>query len=98
VTLRLTLRPIASAEMQEAFVWYEERRRGLGQRFIEAVQETLSAIEANPQHYPRARGEIRRAAIRRFPYAILYLAEPDATVVLACFHSRRDPRGWQSRR
>jgi plasmid stabilization system protein ParE len=94
----LSLRPIASTEIQEAFRWYEQRRRGLGEKFLQTVQETLSAIEANPQQYARVRGEIRRAVIRRFPYAILYLAEPDAAVVLGCFHSKRDPRRWHSRR
>jgi plasmid stabilization system protein ParE len=94
----LSIRPIARTEIQEAFRWYEKRRRGLGERFLQALRETLSTIEDNPQQYARIRGEIRRAAIQRFPYAILYLAEPDATVVLACFHSKRDPRRWYSRR
>jgi hypothetical protein len=53
------------------------------------VKPALSAIEANPQQYARVRGEIRRAVIRRFPYAILYLAEPDAAVVLGTGKRRR---------
>ena len=94
----LSIRPIARTEIQEAFRWYEQRRRSLGERFLQALRETLSAIEDNPQQHARIRGEIRRAAVQRFPYAVLYLAETDAIVVLACFHSKRDPRRWHSRR
>jgi len=32
-----------------------------------------------------------------FPYGVYYLAEPDRIVVLAVYHSSRDPRGWQRR-
>jgi plasmid stabilization system protein ParE len=41
--------------------------------------------------------EVRRALIRRFPYAIYFFADPEAIVVLACLHVRRDPQVWQSR-
>ena len=44
------------------------------------------------------RYDVRRALVRRFPYSILYVADPKATVVLACFHGRRDPRRWHDRR
>jgi plasmid stabilization system protein ParE len=94
----LSLRPIAIREIQEAFRWYEQQRSGLGKRFSRAVGETLAAVESRPAQFARVRGEVRRALIRHFPYAILYIVEPDAIVVLGCFHSRRDPRHWHSRR
>ena len=34
MTPRLTLRPIAWAEMAEAYEWYEERRQGLGEEIV----------------------------------------------------------------
>lgn len=94
----LLLRPVAAAEIEEAFQWYDEQKRGLGRQFLEAVREALSAVEAAPQQFPRVRGEIRRALLRRFPYAILYIAEEDHTVVVGCFHGKRDPRRWHPRR
>jgi hypothetical protein len=94
----LSLRPIAAAEIQDAFRWYEQQRKGLGEEFLQAMREAFSAIEANPAQYPRIRGKIRRALLRRFPFAVLYLAEPDKTIVLGCFHSKRDPAHWHFRR
>ncbi len=94
----LSLRPLARAEIQESYEWYEERRPGLGEEFLEAVREVLEAVENAPLRYPVIRKSVRRALLRRFPYSILYVAEPDATVVLGCFHARRDPRQWYDRR
>ena len=98
MTPRLTLRPIARAEIGEAYEWYEERRRGLGEEFLAAVREVLSAVEEAPHRFPVIRYDVHRALVRRFPYSILYVADPESTVVLACFHGRRDPRRWHDRR
>ena len=94
----LTLRPAARAEIQIAFEWYEEQRPGLGEEFLAVLRESLAAVEEAPFRYPVIRKDVRRALMRRFPYSILYLAEPDATVVLACFHGSRNPQEWHRRR
>jgi plasmid stabilization system protein ParE len=94
----LTLRPVARAEIDEAYHWYEERRAGLGEEFLAEVRRVLASVEETPRLYPVIRKDVRRALLRRFPYSILYLAEPEATVVLGCFHGSRDPRRWHRRR
>jgi len=98
MTPPLTLRDEADAEIQEAFSWYEEQKPGLGHEFLAAVTVTLAAVEEAPRRYPKVRGETRRALVARFPYSILYIAEPEATIVTACFHGKRDPRRWHDRR
>lgn len=94
----LLLRPEATVEIQEAREWYEQRRPGLGGEFMAAVREVLAAIEEAPQRYPVVRRDIRRAVLRRFPYSLLYTMESERTVVIACFHGKRNPRNWYSRR
>lgn len=94
----LLLRKEAAADLVEAVEWYDARRGGLGQDYLRAVRAVLTAIEESPERFPIVRGNIRRAPLRRFPYAIFYTMEEDQTVVIACMHFRRDPRRWQSRR
>jgi plasmid stabilization system protein ParE len=94
----LRVRPQADAEMGEAVRWYESQRRGLGLEFLFSARQMLSTIEDAPERFPKVRGEVRRALLRRFPYGILYLVEPEEIVVIGCFHSKRDPQRWQSRR
>jgi len=41
--------------------------------------------------------QVRRALLRKFPYALFYLMSKDTIVVIACFHIGRIPADWQSR-
>lgn len=91
----LTLLPAASGDVREAYdEWSEEGWPGLGEEFLAEVRRTLALVEMAPRLYPRIHKDIRRALLRRFPYSILYVGEPDATLVLACFHGSRNPRYW----
>jgi len=40
----LLLHPAAAADVEEAFRWYEARRDGLGDEFLEVVQSGLESI------------------------------------------------------
>jgi hypothetical protein len=53
---------------------------------------------ANPRQFSVVHKSIRRALLRRFPYALMFVIEADQSLtVIACFHSSRDPAHWQSR-
>jgi plasmid stabilization system protein ParE len=91
MTPSLLLRAEAKVDIREAYDWYEERRPGLGKEFLGAVRKTLKEVESAPLRFRRARGGIRRAPLHRFPYAIFFIPEGEVTVVIACFHARRDP-------
>jgi len=93
----LIIRPEASAEIREAFDWYESQSAGLGTVFRDSLGTTLDKIRDNPGQYPVVYREVRRALLRRFPYGVFYLVEKKRITVLAVFHGRRDPRQWQKR-
>jgi hypothetical protein len=38
------IRPAAAAEIDEAYLWYESRRSGLGEEFLADVKQTLDRI------------------------------------------------------
>ncbi len=88
---------VARREFDEAVAWYEARQTGLGLKFKDDVEGVLARISANPEHFAKFRGDIRRAVLRRFPYSIDSLPEPNRIVVLAVFHAKRDPRFLEGR-
>ncbi len=46
-----------------------------------------------PDAFPKVYGEIRRALVRRFPYAIYYQRlETDVLEIVACLHTSRQPK------
>lgn len=89
--------PAARAELFAAADWYESRGRDLGARFIAEIGALVLRIGENPQRYPRIRHEVRRAVLRKFPYALYFRVIPDAVQVIACFHASRDPQRWHER-
>lgn len=95
--MRLVVREAAEADISEAARWYAQRSPGLGAEFLRAVDVTLAEIARMPERYPLVRGRARRALLRRFPYAVYFVATPDLVSVFACLHARRDPRRWRER-
>jgi len=50
-----------------------------------------------PESYQVAYRDVRRAVVKRFPYAVYYRVISSRVVVTAIFHVRRDPKSWQTR-
>lgn len=96
MTLDVVFRPQAELEALEVRRWYDGRREGLGNEFAAEVDEIVVRIGDTPFAYQRARGEIRRAVLRRFPYAIYFRTTVTQVIVLAV-HGRQDPARWQNR-
>jgi toxin ParE1/3/4 len=94
---QVIVRPEAEHEIQEAFDWYEERSEGLGSEFLRAADACFSTVQRNPAAYPIVHEQVRRALLRKFPYALFYLLREDTIVVMACFHVKRSPVDWQLR-
>jgi len=89
--------PEADAELTEARQWYSHQRRELDLRFMQCIDETLSRILDSPQLFPAVYGNLRRAVVRHFPFAIFYEVTADEIQIIAVFHSRRNPQAWKSR-
>ena len=95
--LPVRLRPSAVQELTEAWSWYETKREGLGDEFRVCVDAGMGEISRAPRACAKVRGEARRKVVRRFPYVLIYLAEPEHVEVIAVFHTSRDPAIWQER-
>jgi len=95
---QLISEPQADLDVEAAFEWYENERGGLGLEFLDALRATYNRIADGPLKYQELRGGIRRALLRRFPYAVYFGIEGEVVVVVAVLHASRDPAEWQRRR
>jgi plasmid stabilization system protein ParE len=95
---RLVAQPRVDLDVAAVYRWYEDERTGLGLQFLEELRAAYDRIAADPLSYQRLESAIRRALLRRFPYAIYFAVEPDVVVVLAVLHVSRNPTEWQRRR
>ena len=99
MSLPIVLRSVAASEVRGTIRWYDEQREGLGDNFARAVFETLELIGEMPELHQviEPARTIRRALLRRFPYAVYYITETERIVVLAVLHVARDPSSWHER-
>lgn len=92
----------ADSEYRHAGRWYERRRTGLGLEFFDAVDAAISRI-VDLRHVgksvPRLPADlpVRRYAVKRFPYHVVYLDTPEGIRILAVAHDRRKPGYWKGR-
>ena len=97
MTLPVVWIPEANEDLLEARAWYDNIRPGLGERFALAVEGTVNALAVHPLQFTVVYRNRRRAGVRRFPYGIFFEVQDNRIVVIACFHSSRNPRRWQLR-
>lgn len=91
------LRRQARIEYDEAADWYDARSPGLGLRFEAAFQEVLDSASTSPERHPRVFGEVHEALVHGFPYCVYFTESRGRILVIAVFHTARNPSIWQSR-
>lgn len=94
---RLRFRPEVAEDVRAARSWYAERSDTLPGELVEELERQLCRIEESPMQFPVVHRDIRRALVRRFPYAIFFRVEQNEVVVFAVMHQAMDPRSWKKR-
>ena len=90
---RLVAQLRADLDVTAAYRWYEDERAGLGLQFLEELRAAYDRIAEDPLRYQQLESGIRRALVRRFPYAIYFAIESDVVVVLAFMWAVIRPNG-----
>ena len=52
MTLAIVLRPAARLEFDDAALWYEARRLGLGSEFVAEIERAIAMASAEPECFP----------------------------------------------
>lgn len=94
---QVVFRQQARREFDEAGDWYEKERAGLGLEFLAEIERLIHHIASNPEQFPILYRDVRKAVARRFPYCVYFRERNQYIVVLAVFHSARNPAVWQQR-
>ena len=82
MTRTLVIEPPAEEDILDAYLWYEERQRELGSRFIEELGVTFDRIAAAPAAFQEVEPNIRRSVTDAFPYLIFYTSTRQRSMCL----------------
>ena len=87
----------AATEFEAALEWYEQQHAGLGVRFVSEVVAAAQRAAESPLLHATVHNNLRFARVKRFPYSVIFREESSRIVVIAVFHTSRDPETWQHR-
>ena len=88
----------ARLEFDEAGDWYEKERPGLGLEFLAEIHLLIQRIADTPEQFSMLYRDVRKAVAKRFPYCIYFRVREQKIIVLAVFHSARNPAVWKQRK
>jgi toxin ParE1/3/4 len=81
-------------DLQSIRRWYDAISLDLGNRFIDEVLAAVRAAREHPNMHPVVQGEKRAVRCKRFRYRIYYEVLENRVIVLAVYHTSRDPARW----
>jgi toxin ParE1/3/4 len=90
--------PEARFELLGAIEYYRTKSVELARDFYEEVNQSIEELLEFPESslviHPVG---VRRKVLRRFPYNLLYTADPDELYIVAVAHQKRRPEYWLTR-
>jgi plasmid stabilization system protein ParE len=89
----LVFTPAAIGDLRAIARWYRENRPTYEDRFFQRLRRTLAVVEVSPLSFEvvLVRAGVRRAPVRRSPYAVAFVVRPDAIKIIGVLHGARDP-------
>lgn len=73
--------------------WFDKKQKGLGDKFLLDVYETMQLILKNPFAFRRSIKETRECLLATFPYLIIYeVGHEDTVVFYMLFPMKNNPK------
>ena len=84
----------AQKEISHAWNWYEDRQKGLGDRFLKEVITRIRKIEQTPERYPTRFKSYKETPVPIFPFLIIYRINKKRKLIqiVSVFHTSMHPK------
>jgi len=89
--------PEAEAEYHAAIEEYVAYSDETGARFIGEVGRAMQRILQAPHRWPAHLHGTQRVLLRRYPFSVVYVHDPDRVFIIAVAHQKRRPGYWRKR-
>lgn len=94
---RHAFHPEAEQEFTDAAGYYARISPELGGRFYDEIEKLILDIRGQPDRFRVFDSPVRRHFSDVFPYAVLYMDQPDRVWIVAVMHLKRRPGYWRER-
>jgi toxin ParE1/3/4 len=94
---RISYRPEAIREIEEAEKWYRGIDDRLGDRWLEEAGRTIESIRDHPELWAVDRSGVREVLVHHFPYIVAYRLHAEMIEIVAVAHASRRRGYWRRR-
>jgi plasmid stabilization system protein ParE len=94
---KLELLDIAKSEFRDAIRWYRVQSPDVARRFALEIRAAVTAIREHPTRYLRWDKKYRYYIVNSFSYYLPYRMSGRSIIIVAVFHTSRDPAAWTGR-
>ena len=88
---KLIIKDEAEQDIIDGFHFYAGKASGLGERFINEVEEVFNYLENYPEHFQVVYNDKRQRLLKKFPYAVIYQIVENKVIVFSVFPLKSDP-------
>lgn len=82
----------ANIDIIVAYEFYESKRKYLGERFLNELEEWYKAIVLNHTTYKVIYKIYHQAVVKKFPFVVLYSVDEKDIIITAIFNTSRNPK------
>jgi len=93
----LRFHPDIFFEVRASYIWYQEQAQGLGDDFLDELEEAYQSIISFPNTWPIFQNDFRRYLLSKFPFSVIYREHDYLIFIVAVMHHSRKPGYWKSR-
>jgi plasmid stabilization system protein ParE len=88
--MKVSISQSAYKDLSNAYNFYESQQDGLGEYFQDSLFSDIDSLKYTAGIHPKYLSKYRLLS-RRFPYAVYYVINDNAAVVIAVLDCRRNP-------
>ncbi|WP_288459854.1 type II toxin-antitoxin system RelE/ParE family toxin [uncultured Chryseobacterium sp.] len=86
----LIIQEEAGLEILEAYIYYENAQKGLGEKFMKQLNKYFVRIQDHPKHF-EIKKNYREAFVQKFPYLIIFDIIDNKIIILSVFNTHQNP-------
>ncbi len=89
MSYQLILREEVREEIASIYNWYENKKAGLGDEFLDELERAFSLLKTKPKYFGFVNQYQRRLILKKFPYKIIYEIFDNDIAIFTVRHSKQ---------
>jgi hypothetical protein len=84
------VKPLALKNISEAYLWYEEHQKGLGEDFLDEWESVANHLASYAETYQKSYKDFRQVLLKRFPFVVVYEIEKRKVIIYNMINTKRN--------